>query len=95
MQFDDDRGEKETEEGIIAPNSQHASTDKEEHVMPDQQDIGGDEHSPPQPPPTQDANNCAAPNCVDQDGAHANCINCIHCSKKSHTVRWIHRKTGN
>ena len=84
LQFDDNGGEIETEEDIIAPNSQQASTDEEERVFPDQQDVGEDEHSPPQPPPTQDANNCAAPNCVDPDGAHAKYINCIHCAKKFH-----------
>ena len=61
LQFEDDRAEMEIEEDIIAPNSQQASTDVEERVMSNEQDIGVDEHSPPQPPPTQDANKCAAP----------------------------------
>ena len=84
LQFDDERGERETVRDIMAPNSQQASTNEEERVIPDQQDIGEDEQSPPQPPPTQDANNCAAPNCVDPDGTHANYINCIHCAKQFH-----------
>ena len=84
MQFDDERGERETVRDIMAPNSQQASTNEEERVIPEQQDIGEDEQSPPQPPPTQDANNCAAPNCVDPDGTHANYINCIHCAKQFH-----------
>merc|ERR1712074_187789 len=67
--------ERERERDIMAPNSQQASTNEEERVIPEQQDIGEDEQSPPQPPPTQDANNCAAPNCVDPDGTHANYTN--------------------
>ena len=68
----------------MAPNNQQASTNEEERVMQDQQGIGGEEHSLHQSPPTQDANKCAAPNCVDPDGAHANYINCIHCAKQFH-----------